>query len=49
VPHELVPGCVDDRDLTFEDRHERISPVADLVEELTGRRGALLADLGESR
>ena len=49
VPDELVPGCVDDRDLPLADRDERISPIANLVEQLTGRRGALLADLGDSR
>jgi hypothetical protein len=49
MPHELVSGRVDDRDLAFKDRHKRIAPIADLVEQLTGRRRALLADLGESR
>ncbi len=48
VPDELVSGRVDDRDLSFEDRHERIGPIADPVQQLTGRRRALLADLGES-
>ena len=46
---ELVPGRVDDRDLSFEDRDERIRPIADPVQQLTDRRRALLADLGESR
>ena len=49
VPDELVPGRVDDRDLSFEDRHERVGPIADPVQQLTDRRRALLADLGESR
>ena len=49
VPDELVPGGVDDRDLSFEDRDERIGPIADPVQQLTDRRRALLADLGESR
>ena len=45
---ELVPGGVDDRDLSFEDRDERVGPIADLVQQLTDGRRALLADLGES-
>ena len=49
VPDEFVPGRVDDRDLSFENRDERIAPIADPVQQLTGRRRALLADLGESR
>ena len=49
VPDELVPGGVDDRDLSFEDRDERVRPIADPVQQLAGRRRALLADLGESR
>ncbi len=49
VPDELVPGRVDDRDLPFEDGDERIDPIADPVQQLTDRRRALLADLGESR
>ena len=49
VPDELVPGRVDDRDLSFEDRNERVRPIADPVQQLTDRRRALLADLGESR
>lgn len=48
VPDELVPGGVDDRDLSFEDRNERVSPIADPVQHLAHRRRALLADLGES-
>jgi hypothetical protein len=48
VPDELVPGGVDDRDLSFEDRDERVGPIADLIEQLTGRGRALLADPGES-
>ncbi len=46
VPDELVPSRVDDRDLSLEDRHERIAPIADAVQKLTDRRRALLADLG---
>ena len=49
VPDELVPGRVDDRDLSFEDRDERVRPIADPVQQLTDGRRALLADLGESR
>ena len=49
MPDELVPGRVDDRDLSFEERHERIAPIADTVQKLTDGRRALLADLGESR
>ena len=49
VPDDLVPCCVDDRDLSFEDRHERIAPIPDPIQQLTGTGRALLADLGESR
>jgi hypothetical protein len=49
VADELVPGRVDDRDLSFADRNERIGPIADPVQQLAGRRRPLLADLGESR
>ena len=38
VPDELVAGGVDDRDLSFEDRNERVGPIADLVQQLTDRR-----------
>ena len=48
VPDQLVPGGVDDRDLSFEDRDERVRPIADPVQQLTDRRRALFADLGES-
>ena len=47
VPDELVLGGVDDRDLSFEDRDERVRPIADPVQQLAHRRRALLADLGE--
>jgi hypothetical protein len=49
VPDELVPACVDDGNLPLANRHEGISPIANLVEQLTGRRGAFLANLGDSR
>jgi ParB-like chromosome segregation protein Spo0J len=49
VPDELVPGCVNDGDFSLADRNERISLIANLVEQVTGRRGTLLADLGDSR
>jgi hypothetical protein len=49
VSDELVAGRVDNRDLSFDNCHERIGPVADPVQQLTDRRRALLADLGESR
>jgi hypothetical protein len=49
VPDELVPGRVDDRDLSFEDRHERVYAVTHLVQQLAGGRRALLANLGENR
>ena len=49
LPDDLIPGRVDDRDLSLENRNERICPIADPVQQLTGRRRALLADLGESR
>ena len=35
MPDELVPGRVDDRDLSFEDRDERVGPIADPVQQLT--------------
>ena len=49
VPDQFVPGRVDDRDLSFEDRHERVDPIADPVQQFSDRRRALLADLGQSR
>jgi hypothetical protein len=49
VSDELVAGRVDDRDLSCEDRHERVGPISDPVQQLTKGRRALLADLGESR
>jgi hypothetical protein len=49
VPDQLVPGGVDNRDLSFADRNERVPAVADSVQQLTDRSRALLADLGESR
>ncbi len=49
MPDELVPGRVDDLDLSLEDRNERIGSIADSVEQLTDRRRTLLADLGQSR
>jgi len=49
VPDELVSGRVDDRDLSLDDGYERIGPIADLIQQLTDSRRALLADLGESR
>ena len=49
MPDQLVPGRVDDRDRSFEDRNERVGPIADPVQQLTDRSRALLADLGESR
>jgi hypothetical protein len=48
VPDQLVSRRVDDRDLSFQDRHERIHPIADLVQQLSGGRRALLADLDQS-
>ena len=49
LPYQLVAGRVDDRDFSLEDRDERIGHIADSVQQLTGSRRALLADLGESR
>ena len=48
VPHEVVAGRVDDRHLAFQDRDERIGAIPDPIQQLTHRRRALLADLGES-
>jgi hypothetical protein len=48
VPDQLVPSRIDDRDLSFEDRNERVGPIADPVQQLADRSRALLADLGES-
>ena len=39
----LVARGVKNRDLTLEDRDERVAPVADAIEHLTGVRGPLLA------
>ena len=49
MPDQLVPGGVDDRDLAFEDRNERVRLIADPVQQLTDGGRALLADRGESR
>jgi len=49
VPDDLVSGRVDDGDLAFEDRDERIRPIADLVEEVADLGRALFPDLGERR
>jgi hypothetical protein len=49
MPDDLVPGRIDDRDLAVEDCDERVRPIADLIQQLTGGRSALLTDLGESR
>ena len=49
VPYELVAGRVDDRDLPFEDRDERIRAIAHAVEPVTDGGRALLADLSETR
>ena len=49
MPDDLVPGRIDDRDLAVEDRDERVRPIADLIQQLTDGRSALLTDLGESR
>jgi hypothetical protein len=48
VPDEFIPDRVDDRDLSFEDRNERVGPIADPIQQLTDRSRALFADLGES-
>ena len=48
VAHDL--GCargVEDRRLALEDRDERVALVADLVEDVTGRGSALLAEARE--
>ncbi len=49
VPDDLVPRRVDDRDLPLANRDERVDPIAHPVQQLTGGRRALLADLGQSR
>jgi hypothetical protein len=37
MPDQLVPGRVDDRDLSFEDCDERVGAIADPVQQLTDR------------
>jgi hypothetical protein len=49
VSDEFVPAGIDDRDLSFENRDERIGTIADLVQQLTDGRRALLADLRQCR
>ena len=44
---DLASGRVADRGLALPDRDERVGLVADFEEHLAGRRGALLAVLGE--
>jgi hypothetical protein len=46
---EFGPGRIDDRDLSLENRNERIGPIADLIQKLADRCRPLFADLGESR
>ena len=48
VPYELVGGGVSDRYRSLKDDHQRVRPVADLVEQITDSRRALLADLSKS-
>jgi hypothetical protein len=47
VPDQLVANGVDDRHFAFEDRDERIGPIADSIEQRTGWSRALFADLGK--
>ena len=46
---DLLAGSVGDRDLTLDDRDERIARVADLEQRLADLRGSLLAVLREQR
>ena len=45
----LLTGCVDDRDLTLEDRDERVLAVADPVQLLADGRDSLLAERAQAR
>ena len=47
VADDLVAGRVENRHLSFDDRDERIAPVADAEEHVTDSSSALLAQLGE--
>src|SRR6185437_4415660 len=47
VTGDLVAGCVEHADLAFADRDERVALVADAVQDVTCRGGALLTELGE--
>ena len=47
VPHDLVPGRVQDRGLALENRDERIARVADPEQHVTDRGAALLAVRGQ--
>jgi hypothetical protein len=49
VAQDLGACGVDDRDLTLEDRDERIGGVADAVEHLADRRASLVTQRAESR
>ena len=47
VADDLVAGRIEDRHLAFEDRDERVAPVADPEQHVADGGGALLAELGE--
>ena len=49
MSYQLVSGAIDDRDLSFDDRHERICAIAHAIQQLADSRRPLLADLGKSR
>src|SRR4029453_18299702 len=47
VAHDLAARRVDDRDLTLDDRDERVRAVADAIENVADLRGALLTQRAE--
>ena len=47
MPRDLVTRGIQDRDLTVNDRDERIVTIPDPVQEITGVRRARLANLRE--
>ena len=49
MSHQFVAGRVVDRDLTVDDRDERVPAIADPVQHIAHAGRALLAQLGQDR
>ena len=47
MPRDLVARGIQDSDLAFDDRNERVLVIPDPVEDITGVRRPLLTDLHE--